>query len=174
MHHTAKGLSVESDKNKQKGFTLAQGAKDSDTQSPAHVHGLNRDLLVVTFKAGYQTEIICQHGCDAKFSSVEEAKYHLQSVHFDEGSVFERPKCEYKAALPSSITKHAVWHLDARPHQCSVCPKAFKDAGGLAAHKKIHNGQRPYVCDESGCDDVLKRKAQLVNHAVVHTDERPF
>ena len=52
LHHTAKDLFVETDKNTQKGFILAQGARDSDTQSPAHVHGLNRDLPMVTFKAG--------------------------------------------------------------------------------------------------------------------------
>ena len=49
---------------------------------------------------------------------------------------------------------------------------SFNDSGNLNAHKKIHSGEKPYVCKT--CGKCFRIHNTLKTHARIHNDERPF
>ncbi|MNX97773.1 Zinc finger, C2H2 type [compost metagenome] len=60
------------------------------------------------------------------------------------------------------------------PHTCSVCGKSLANRRSLGRHLKLHSGQKPYVCDESGCSQAFVRAHDLVQHRRKHSGEKPF
>lgn len=55
-------------------------------------------------------------------------------------------------------------------YTCDICSKVLHSAGGLATHKRTHNGERPFVCGI--CSDRFGDKAHLRRHEKRHTGER--
>ncbi|KAJ1615736.1 hypothetical protein T492DRAFT_557512, partial [Pavlovales sp. CCMP2436] len=39
---------------------------------------------------------------------------------------------------------------------------------------RTHSGERPYACDEAGCEYSAARAGDLKRHKRTHSDERPF
>ncbi|KAJ1640543.1 hypothetical protein T492DRAFT_583900, partial [Pavlovales sp. CCMP2436] len=61
------------------------------------------------------------------------------------------------------LTAHKRTHSGERPYACDEpgCEYRAAKAGNLTAHKRTHSGERPYACDEPGCD---YRAAELGTH----------
>ncbi|XP_076171349.1 uncharacterized protein LOC143148666 isoform X2 [Ptiloglossa arizonensis] len=53
---------------------------------------------------------------------------------------------------------------------CDVCGKPFKRREHLYQHRKLHTGERPFVC--TTCSKAFSRKEHLVRHSVSHTGEK--
>lgn len=64
----------------------------------------------------------------------------------------------------SVYNHHMQTHSDARPYQCTFCPKAFKTAVQLAGHKNSHT--KPFPCSE--CNRPFSTLYAVRLHMKVH------
>ena len=53
------------------------------------------------------------------------------------------------------------------------CTLSFSP-GGLQNHVRIHNNERPFVCEWDGCDKAFAQKCNLTRHKRCHTGEKPY
>lgn len=51
---------------------------------------------------------------------------------------------------------------------CAVCDKRFKTAGHLTRHRKIHSGEKKFVCQFEGCNSKFSRKDNCMQHYRAH------
>ncbi|VDM74132.1 unnamed protein product [Strongylus vulgaris] len=56
-------------------------------------------------------------------------------------------------------------------HQCNICNKIFVSFKGLQQHAVIHTDQKPYQCDI--CGKSFRFKSNLFEHRSVHTGFTP-
>uniref|UniRef100_A0A7N8YDK6 Adult enhancer factor 1-like n=1 Tax=Mastacembelus armatus TaxID=205130 RepID=A0A7N8YDK6_9TELE len=57
-------------------------------------------------------------------------------------------------------------------YSCSVCEKRFYHCSVLAAHIRIHTGERPYRCQI--CRKTFITTSALNRHQTLHTEGKPF
>ena len=55
---------------------------------------------------------------------------------------------------------------------CDLCGYSTPKTKNLAAHKKIHTGEKPYQC--GSCDYSCTSNKDLKQHSYTHTGEKPF
>lgn len=48
------------------------------------------------------------------------------------------------------MKKHETVHTGAKPHQCAVCGRTFREKGTLREHHRIHTGAMPFTCEFCG------------------------
>jgi len=67
-------------------------------------------------------------------------------------------------------------HTGERPYGCEEpgCDYAAATSGDLKTHMRAHTGERPYGCEEPGCDFAAATSGQLKVHMRAHTGERPY
>jgi hypothetical protein len=71
---------------------------------------------------------------------------------------------------------HKRAHSSERPYACDEpgCDFRATQAGTLKVHKRAHTGERPYPCDEPGCMYRATQKGDIKRHTRTHTGERPY
>lgn len=57
-------------------------------------------------------------------------------------------ECRFKT--PLQLRKHQTVHTGAKPHQCDVCGRQFRERGTLREHHRIHTGAMPFTCEFCG------------------------
>jgi len=58
--------------------------------------------------------------------------------------------------------------------RCDICNRVFPREKSLQAHKRIHTGEKPYICDYPLCGKAFTQSGQLKTHQRLHTGEKPF
>lgn len=131
----------------------------------------------------YLKDQILQYVCDKcnkPFPSKQSMTAHVRIFHSQstlvknaEGNV--QHKCEYCHKLFSQATglaEHRRIHTGERPYKCKVCNKSFSRSIYLCVHSRSHTGQKPYSCKT--CNKSFTQKKSLSSHTRIHTGERPF
>jgi len=79
-------------------------------------------------------------------------------------------ECDKCYGSRCALVEHRRMHSEPKPFECTVCSKQFKNARGLACHRRIvHSENKPYKCH--ACDRVFVFAGSLKNHFLqVHTD----
>jgi uncharacterized C2H2 Zn-finger protein len=72
------------------------------------------------------------------------------------------------AAAPEQSTDHRKRHV------CQFCGMAFGHRSALAAHRRVHTGERPFRCSEPGCNAAFTQQSNLRRHLDSHAGRKRF
>lgn len=116
---------------------------------------------------------ICGKGCYKAY----QLKQHLYSHHKVKDpslKLFRCPRedCGYECISRNRLEDHSKRHTLTKLLKCDACGKAFKHDIGLERHMKaIHQGIRPFICDQCGLAFGLEH--ELKTHVNRHSDHKP-
>lgn len=121
------------------------------------------------------TDVWC-HLCDTTFDLPRVYMRHMRDKHTPEILKFSCAECPKSFGTKQKMRHHANTHRPTEQkkiHPCPQCGKKFSKPENVALHIRIvHNGDRPYVCEE--CGKTCATKGALKEHQVIHSDARPF
>lgn len=83
--------------------------------------------------------------CKRPFASARNLRDHMNIVHADHDSL-----------LDSLVEKYSF--------PCETCGKVFRKKSNLQSHSLSHTAEKPFQCDQPGCDSFFKRLAALNEH----------
>jgi len=81
-------------------------------------------------------------------------------------------ECGKRCASSRDLAAHKRVHSGDKPFECRVCSKRFTRAGSLIVHSRIHSGEKTYKCQV--CDMLFSASGRLSRHMRVHTGEKPY
>ena len=56
----------------------------------------------------------------------------------------------------------------------SECDQTFTQLSSLQKHNRVHDKQKPFKCEFSGCPCAFSQISNLIRHQRIHTGEKPF
>ncbi|XP_032687313.1 zinc finger protein 2-like [Odontomachus brunneus] len=91
----------------------------------------------------------------------------------DQCSKFPCDICGSLLPTANSLNAHKRRHNGLRPYVCNICGKSYTQSSHMWTHKRFHMGVKPYACQY--CDQRFTIKPDLADHTrKKHTRERPF
>lgn len=124
---------------------------------------------------------ICEKGYQQKWNLIT----HVARVHSKE-KPFKCNDCDKAFGYSSHFKRHVKTHFLEKieapenvkkkilnPHNCDFCEKSFESNYRLELHKRVHTGNRPFVCDKCG-KSFTTRRLCTVHMTKTHNEESGF
>ena len=75
------------------------------------------------------------------------------------------PRCAFRAAQKSALTRHMRTHTGVKPYACNKCTYRAAQKSSLTKHMRTHTGVKPYACNKC-----TYRAAQKSDSHKAHAD----
>ncbi|KAG7190062.1 hypothetical protein KM043_006204 [Ampulex compressa] len=94
--------------------------------------------------------------CHKNFPTSTALRRHL-TLHNSQSRPLPCIYCGRRFVEKSSLAKHEQSHLsgDQRTHTCDVCQKSFLHATDLSLHKKYHDPDKKFDCEQGANEEIL-------------------
>ena len=79
--------------------------------------------------------------------------------------------CDKKFTTRFSLRRHISTHAPAKQYICVICNKKFALGQYLKEHTYIHTGQKPFKCPYEGCNKAFRQAGKLSLHKKLHQNK---
>lgn len=80
-------------------------------------------------------------------------------------------ECDKKFTTRFSLRRHITTHQDSKMFACVICYKQFALAQYLKEHTYIHTGQKPFKCPYENCTKAFRQAGKLSMHKKIHQNK---
>ena len=100
--------------------------------------------------------------------------YQYLRVHIKTHTVERNYKCNCGKSFTSksSLNRHALVHIEDKPHGCKFCDKYFRHPEALEIHTKRHTGDRERSYECAICGNKFYKNSDLKQHSLIHKSEK--
>jgi len=80
--------------------------------------------------------------------------------------LYKCPMCSVAPNRPNDLERHIFIHTGEKPYVCnqSGCGKGFGRSNQLSTHMGVHTGDKPHKCQQRGCDKSFTIRSKLRQH----------
>lgn len=144
------------------------GEAKEENKSTASFEGITslRIHLLTAHNLKYDPFACCI--CEKKSKSFMCYADHLLSVHC--GKKFSCPYCRRVFREKDNLYyQHIRSHQDLlNPYMCDFCGETFRKKMHINSHRRIHTGEKPFICEVETCKKAFRSSSALLQHKWVH------